>query len=62
MDDEHHLVATIGDDVLDTQVAQHYNIGGEIFTEPHTVVVAIHSCLVGHSYCVDIDLKSHFRF
>ena len=52
----------VGNQVLDTQVAQRYNIGDGIFTEPHTVVLAVHRWLVGHCHCVAIALKSHFRF
>ena len=32
----------VGNQVLDTQVAQRYGIGDGIFTEPHTVVLAVH--------------------
>ena len=62
MENEHHLVAPVGDKVVETQVAQRYNIGNVIFTEPHIVVVDIPCCLVGHCYRAIIDLKSHFRF
>ena len=48
MDNEHHIFAPVGDKLLETQVAQRYNISDGIFTEPHTVVVAIFRFLVGH--------------
>ena len=42
MNDEHHLIAPIGNQVLETQVTQRYNIGDVIFTGPYTVVVSVH--------------------
>ena len=59
---EHHLIASVGNQVLETQVAQHYNIGDGIFTEPHTGVVAIHHYIVGQCHCAIIGIKSDFRF
>ena len=57
MDNEHHLIYPVGNQILDTQVYQSYNIGNRILTEPHNVVVAIHCCLVGHCNCAVIDIK-----
>ena len=62
IDDEHHIVTPVGDEVLETQISQRYNIGDGIFTEPHTVVLAIHRWLVGHCHHDAIALKLHFRF
>ena len=61
MGNEHHIVASIGDEVLETQVSQGYDTGDSIFTKPHTIVVAIHHCLVGHCHCVLIALQSNFH-
>ena len=62
MDDEHHLLSPIDDEVLNMQVAQGYDIGNGVFTRPHTIVVAIHLCLVGLCHSAAIALRSHFRF
>ena len=62
MNDEYHLIDPVGNKVLDTQVAQGYDIGNGIFTKPHTFVVAVHCCLVANCHCAAIDLKSHFSF
>ena len=62
MENEHHLVAPVDDEVLETKVSQDYDIGDGVFTKPHTIVVSIHRCLVGHNHCADIDTHSHFRF
>ena len=48
MDDEHNLISPVGNQVLEMQVSQRYNIGDRIFTEPKTVVVAVHRYLAGH--------------
>ena len=58
--DEHHLINPVGDEALETQVAQCYNIGDSIFTESHTFVVAINRWLAGHCHCAAIYCKSHF--
>ena len=58
---ELHIITPEDDQVLETQVAQRYIILDGIFTEPHTILIAIHSCLVGHFHCVSIALKSRFR-
>ena len=57
MYNEHHLTSPVGHQVLETQVSHHYNIVGGISTEPHTVVVAVHCCLVGNYNCADFTLK-----
>ena len=62
IDDEHHLVAPLGDKVLETQVPHGYDIGDRVFTQSHTIVVLIHCCLMGHCYCAAIALHSNFRF
>ena len=62
MDDEHNLVAPVGDKVLETQVGQGCDIGDGVFTKPHTIVVAIHHCLVGHFPRAAIALQWHFHF
>ena len=62
MNNEHHLVVLLCNEVLETQVYQRYNIGDESFAEPHTVVIAIHCLLVGHCHCTEISLNFHFRF
>ena len=53
-DDKHHLIAPVGNQVLEAQVVQCYNIGDGIFAEPHIVVVAVHRCLMGHCNCAAI--------
>ena len=62
MDDEYNLIAPVGNKVMETQVAQGYDIGDGIFTVPHTIVVAIHHCLVGHFPRAAIALQWHFHF
>ena len=62
MYNEHHIIAPLGNQVLETQVAQRYNISDVIFTEAHTAVVGVHPYLVEHCHCATIYLKSHFRF
>ena len=62
MDYEHHLVAPIGDKLLQTQVSQGYNIGDAFFTESHTIVVAIQRVLAGHCNRAAIFLQPHFSF
>ena len=62
MDDEHHLVAPVGDKVLETQVDQGYDIDGGVLNKPHTIVVAIHHFLVVHCHCAAIALQSNFSF
>ena len=62
MNDKHNLVTHVGDEVLETEVYQLYNIGDRVFTEPHINVVAIHRLLVGHCHSAAISLQSHFRF
>ena len=48
MDDEHNRVSHVGYKILDTRVYQVYDIGRGVFTKPHTIVVAILRCLLGH--------------
>ena len=45
MGTEHHIIAPLSAKLLETQVAQGYDIGNGIFTKPHTFVVAIHHYL-----------------
>ena len=59
MEDEYHLVAPIGHKVLETQVAQGFDIGDGIFTKPHTIVIAIYYFLVGKCHCSALYLQSH---
>ena len=42
MDYENHLVDPVSEEVPETYVDQRYNIGDIFFTEPHTIVLAIH--------------------
>ena len=62
MYDKHHIVAYVGDEVLETQVAQCYNIVYIIFTEQETVVSAIYRCLVAYFYREAIVLTSYSIF
>ena len=62
MDDEDHIISPAGNQVLETQFHPCYNIGDGIFTESHTVVEAVHHCLMGHCNSSAITLKLHFRF
>ena len=62
MEDYHHPVAPVVDDVPYTNFSKGYDIGDGVFTSPNNIVVAIHRCLVGHNHCADIDTHSHFRF
>ena len=59
MEAEHNLIASIGNQLLETKVSQRYNIGDGIFTEHQTVVVDVQHCLVGNCCCAAIDIKSH---
>ena len=62
IDYEHHLITTVGNQILEMQVTHRYNIGDDVLNEPHTVVVAVHCCFVGHCRLSAIALRSHFRF
>ena len=62
MNDELHIITTIGDKVLEKQVDKGYDIVDGIFTKSHTIVVAICRCLVGHYHCSAIALWSYFIF
>ena len=62
MDDEYHLIYPVGNKVLETQVAQGYDIGDGVFTKPHTIVVDIYCFLVGHFHRATIALQSHYSF
>ena len=46
VDNDHHLVASVFDEVLESSVAQRYNFCGGFFAKPHTIVVTSHCCLV----------------
>ena len=59
MDDEYHLISPVGNKVLETQVAQGYDIGDGVFTVPHTIMLAIHHCLVGHCHHAAVALQSN---
>ena len=56
MDDEHHIIAPVDDEVLETQVYQVYDIGDGVFTKPHTIVLDFHRCLVGQCHCDSVDI------
>ena len=62
MYDEHHLISPVGNQVMEAQVSQCYNIGDGIFKETHTIVVAVKHFLMGHCHRSAIYLKSHFSF
>ena len=62
MDYENHLVDPVSEEVPETYVDQRYNIGDIFFTEPHTIVLAIHCWLLGHCHHVAITIQSHFIF
>ena len=62
MDDKHNLINSVGNQVPETQVSQCYNISNGVLTEAHTVVVAVHCCLVGHFHCAAIAISLYFSF
>ena len=62
MDNENHLIAPVGNQVLEMKVSQIYNIGDGIFNKPHTVVLVVHRCLVRNCNCAAIALKLYFCF
>ena len=62
MNYEHNIVDHVGDEELETQVDQGYDIGDGVFTKPHTIVVAIYCFLVGHFHRATIALQSHYSF
>ena len=56
VDDEYYLIAPLVNQVMETQISQRYNIGDVVFTEPHTAVLVVHYCLVGHCHYSAISL------
>ena len=59
MNYEHNILDHVGDEELETQVDQGYDIGDGVFTVPHTIMLAIHHCLVGHCHHAAVALQSN---